>query len=103
MAGELWLLLIQLAGKVKHAEGYMPRIHAAEIKEMVDDFIESGDRLTDKLKPLLKSCEEPILKLRKKQGKKATHLAKNAGTEFVDSIFGRDRQLDATEKFMSSV
>jgi len=104
MAGELWLLLIQLAGKVKRAEECMPRIRQKENREMVDDFIESGERLTTKLKKLLKTCETPMLKAGKKHSKDATaQLGKNAGTEFVDSIFGRDRQLEATEKFMSSI
>jgi hypothetical protein len=104
MAGELWLLLIQLAGKVKRAEECMPRIRKEENKEMVEDFIESGERLTDKLKKLLKSCETPMLKAGKKYGSKdPTQLGKNAGTEFVDSIFGRDRQLESTEKFMASI
>jgi hypothetical protein len=88
VAGELWLLLIQLAGKVKRAEECMPRIRKEENREMVEDFIESGERLTDKLKKLLKDSAQ---------------LGKNAGTEFVDSIFGRDRQLEATEKFMASI
>ena len=30
-------------------------------------------------------------------------MGKNAGTEFVDSIFGRDRYLEATEKVMNNV
>jgi hypothetical protein len=103
MAGELWLLLIQLAGKVKRAEECMPRIRKEENREMVEDFIESGERLTDKLKRLLKTCETPMLKAGKKHSKDTAQLGKNAGTEFVDSIFGRDRQLEATEKFMSSI
>ena len=104
MAGELWLLLIQLAGKVKRAEECMPRIRQEENRDMVEDFIESGERLTDKLKRLLKTCETPMLKAGKKHSKEsAAQLGKNAGTEFVDYIFGRDRQLEATEKFMSSI
>lgn len=102
VAGELWLLLIQLAGKIKRAEECMPRIRSAENREMVDDFIESGERLTDKLQKLLKACERPMLKAGKKNGKDTPQLGKNAGTEFVDSIFGRDRQLENTEKFMAS-
>lgn len=70
---------------------------------MVDDFIESGERLTDKLRKLLKLCETPMLKAGKKQGKDSAQLGKNAGTEFVDWIFGRNRHLDVTEKFMASV
>jgi hypothetical protein len=103
MSGELWLLLIQLAGKVKRVEECMHRIRAPENREMVDDFIESGERLTVKLKKLLKACEAPMLKAGKKDGKDSTQLGKNAGTEFVDSIFGRDRQLESTEKFMASI
>jgi hypothetical protein len=103
MAGELWLLLIQLAGKVKRAEECMPRIRKEENREMVEDFIESGERLTDKLKKLLKTCETPMLRAGKKHSKDQAQLGKNAGTEFVDSIFGRDRQLESTEKFMSSI
>lgn len=104
MAGELWLLLIQLAGKVKRAEECMPRIRAEENREMIEDFIESGERLTDKLKKLLKACETPMLKAgSKRHGKETPTLGKNAGIEFVDSIFGRDRQLENTEKFMASI
>lgn len=103
MAGELWLLLIQLAGKVKRAEECMPRIRLEENREMVDDFIISGERLTDKLQKLLKACENPMLKAGKRHGKEPAQLGKNAGTEFVDSIFGRDRQLENTEKFMASI
>jgi len=103
MAGELWLLLIQLAGKVKRAEECMPRIRKEESREMVEDFIESGERLTDKLKKLLKACEAPMLKAGKKSGKESAQLGKHSGIEFVLSIFGRDRQLEPTEKFMSSL
>jgi len=102
-AGELWLLLIQLFGKVKLAEECMPRIRTVENKEMVDDFIESGERFTAKLKKLLKACETPMLKAGKKHGNDLTQLGQNSGTEFVDSIFGRDRQLEATEKFMAGL
>jgi hypothetical protein len=103
MAGEMWLLLIQLAGKVKRAEACMPRIRTSESHEMVKDFIESGERLTDKLKKLLKACETLMLKAAKKHSKGSSQLGKNAGTEFVDTIFGQDRQLGSTEKLISSM
>ena len=80
MAGELWLLLIQLAGKVKSAEECMPRIRQKENRDMVDDFIESGERLTTRLKKLLKTCETPILKAGKENSKDSAQLGKNAGT-----------------------
>ncbi len=100
MAGEMWLLLIQLAGKVKRAEEAIPKIRSADNKEMVDDFIQSGERLTDKLRKLLKSCEAPMLKTNKRE---MSQLGKNAGEEFVETLFGRERELEQTETFMQSV
>lgn len=44
-----------------------------------------------------------MLKAGKRQGKDQAQLGKNAGVEFVDSIFGRDRQLENTEKLMASI
>ncbi|PTB77464.1 hypothetical protein M440DRAFT_1330203 [Trichoderma longibrachiatum ATCC 18648] len=100
MAGELWLLLIQLSGKVKRAEDVVGRVRSTENREIMSDFIEAGERLTDKLRSLLKACEAPMLKAAKK---KQSGLGKNSGVEFVDTLFGRDRELAKTEKFMQSV
>lgn len=101
LAGELWMLLIQLAGKIKRSEETVPRIRSQDNREIVEDFIESGDRLTDKLRKLLKSCEAPMLRSAKKA--KDNQLGLNAGVEFVNTLFGRDRELEKTEKFMASV
>ncbi|ORY61398.1 uncharacterized protein BCR38DRAFT_348494 [Pseudomassariella vexata] len=101
MAGELWLLLIQLSGKVKRSEECVPRIRAQDNKEMIEDFIESGERLTDKLRMLLKRCEAPMLKVNKR--KDAPQLGKGSGVEFVETLFGRERELEKTERFMQSV
>ncbi|KAL2022427.1 hypothetical protein VTK56DRAFT_5256 [Thermocarpiscus australiensis] len=106
MAGELWLLLIQLAGKIKRAEETVPRIRSKENREMVEEFIEAGDRLTDKLRKLLKACEAPMLRSSSKQRKDSpsgSQLGKNAGVEFVETLFGRERELEKTERFMASV
>lgn len=101
MAGDLWLLLIQLAGKVKRSEDVVPRVRAKENRELVEDFISSGERLMDKLRSLLKRCETPMLKASKR--KESSQLGKNSGTEFVETLFGTDRELEKTEKFMQAV
>ncbi|KAF4449070.1 vegetative cell wall protein gp1 [Fusarium austroafricanum] len=100
MAGEMWLLLIQLAGKVKRAEETVGRVRSADNRDLVEEFIEAGERLTEKLRSLLKACEAPMLKAAKR---KQAGLGKNAGVEFVETLFGRDRELDKTEKFMQNV
>lgn len=99
-AGELWLLLIQLAGKVKRAKETVPRVRVHDNKDMIEDFIGSGERLTDKLRDLLKSCEKPMLKASKR---KDAQLGQNSGIEFVNTMFGRERKLEKTEQFMQSV
>jgi hypothetical protein len=103
LAGDLWLLLIKLAGKMKRAEECATRIRNAESREMVEDFISSGHRLWQKFKQLLKACEHYMWRAARREGSKGVSMGKNAGTEFVDSIFGRDRELENTEKIMSNV
>ena len=70
----------------------MPRIRSND-REVVEYFIKSGVRLTGRLKTLLKACEKPMLKAGKG----------HAGIEFVESIFGRDQQLENTEKLIISI
>lgn len=105
MAGEMWLLLIQLSGKIKRSEEMAPRIRPLEEREMLEDFIECGERLFDKLRKLLKICETPMIRAAKKvvSGTKAGQLGSKSGVKFVETIFGRERELDRTEKFMQAV
>ncbi|CAI4215472.1 unnamed protein product [Parascedosporium putredinis] len=84
MAGELWLLLIQFSGKLKGAEDVVAKVRDPKRREVLEDFIEAG----------------PMLRASKKNG---TGLGKNAGVEFVETLFGRDRELERTERFMSSL
>lgn len=102
VAGDLWLLLIKLAGKMKRADECLPRIRAPDNREMVEDFLESGDRLWSRLKKLLKACEEFMWKVAK-SSKGSVKMGKNSGCEFVDSIFGRDRELEKTEGLMQGI
>ncbi|KAI9841790.1 MAG: hypothetical protein M1837_000384 [Sclerophora amabilis] len=107
IAGELWLLMIQLGGKMKRAEECLPRIRKRDNAEMVEDFLESGERLWDRFNRLLKACEHFMWKAaRRDSGGKANKgicMGKSSGCEFVDSIFGRDRELERTEKLMTGM
>lgn len=101
IAGDLWLLLIKLAGKMKRAEERVGRIRNRDNKETVKDFIASGERLWDRFTKLLKECEHFMLKAAKRAGTKT--MGKDAGEEFVNSIFGKERMLDDTERIMQSL
>ncbi|MCJ1322463.1 hypothetical protein MMC15_007812 [Xylographa vitiligo] len=104
VAGELWLLLIKFAGKMKRAEECLPRIRTRDNREMVRDFHVSGERIWGKLKQILKLCEEFMWKAAKREGARGTvKMGEKSGIEFVKSIFGRDRELEKTEKLMQGV
>lgn len=104
VAGELWLLLIKLAHKMKRADECLPRVSSEDNQELLEDFLESGDRLWARFKALLKVCEDYMWRAAKKEGAKGSvRMGRNSGTEFVDSIFGRDRKLEETESLMQSI
>lgn len=105
VAGELWLLLIQLAHKVKRAEDCLPRVRSTASRDMVEDFLDSGERLWQRFNKLLKICENYMWKAAKKESGNAKNvtMGKNSGCEFVDAIFGRDRELARTEKMMTGM
>ncbi|KAF2843895.1 hypothetical protein T440DRAFT_473830 [Plenodomus tracheiphilus IPT5] len=105
MAGELRLLLIQLAGKIKKADKTMPKILKCENYEMLNDFLKSGKRLWVRLAELLKVCGDYMWEAAKKEsGKdKPDFMGENSGNEFVESIFGRERELETTKKLMAGM
>lgn len=100
VAGDLWLLLIAFSGKHRRAEDTVGRIRKREDKELLQDFVSAGERLMDKLRALLKKCEAPMLRSAKQRG---SGLGPDAGVEFVNTLFGRDREMADTEKFMQSL
>ncbi|KAI6784558.1 uncharacterized protein J7T54_006603 [Emericellopsis cladophorae] len=100
MAGELWLLLLDLTEKTNKCVEEGLKTRTKESRQIVNDQIDGSERLMKTLRLLLKNCEAPMLKA---ASKKKSGLGKNAGTEFVDTLFGRDRELPRVEKFMQKV
>ena len=101
VAGDLWLLLIRLAGKMKRAEAGVPRIRSKSKRIMVQDFINRGQKHWATLTRLLKDCEEYMWIDATEDAKTgAKTMSKNAGSELVKGLFGRDRRLEKTEKLM---
>lgn len=104
VAGDLWLLLIKLACKMKRADECLPRVRYSDNRETIKDFLAGGDRLWARFKKLLKICEDYMWKVARKEGAKGSvKMGKTSGCEFVDSIFGRDRELEETESLMQGI
>ena len=70
VAADLWLLLIKIAGKISSAENHFHRIDTTENREMVQEFLDSGYRIWDRLKKLLKVCEDHMWKAHKRDSSK---------------------------------
>ena len=109
MAGELWLLLIKLSAKRQRAEVRAPKIRDEDSRQLVEEFLDSGDRFWHKLIALLKSCETWMLKAAKSTASGAqkvgtsVKLGEESGRSFIATMFGRERTLEATEKLMQSI
>jgi len=111
VAGELWLLLIKFAGKMRRAEECVPRIRSRAARDLVAEFLDSGDRIWGKLKVLLKLCEDFMYRAAHRDGRKrgggasarVVAMGESSGIEFVRTVFGRERELERTEKLMTSV
>jgi len=112
MAGSFWLLLIKLAGKVQRAQKGMPHIRKPENQDMVEGFIEAGDRLWTRLTRLLKACEEYMWPAAERKaarsstggkGKVQVQMGASSAREFINSIFGIDRELETTDALMESI
>ncbi|TLS23670.1 uncharacterized protein PpBr36_05767, partial [Pyricularia pennisetigena] len=69
-------------------------IRTIESKEIVDSFIETGNRLNDKLRRIRKRCERPMLGFRNTGNSK---LRTKAGVRFVDGLLGREYELGNAE------
>jgi hypothetical protein len=112
LAGNFWLLLIKLAGKVQRAQKGMPHIRKPENQEMVEGFIEAGERLWSRLNRLLKACEEYMWPAAERKaarsstggkGKVQVQMGASSAREFINSIFGLDRELETTEALMEGI
>ncbi len=105
LAGDMWLLLIQLAGKYRRADEAVESIQQEERRELAEDFLESAERLWVRFKKLLKACEEHMYRAAQRESgePKPSKVGANSGVAFVESMFGRDRLLDSAEKLMASI
>ncbi|KAK0944187.1 hypothetical protein LTR29_004319 [Friedmanniomyces endolithicus] len=83
----------------------MSRIRQTAHRDLVDEFLDSGERLWQRFNKLLKICETYMWKAAKKEngGAKKVTMGKNSGCEFVDAMFGRDRELERTERLMTGM
>lgn len=100
IAGDLWLLLIHLTGKLK-LSGEFVQVCAGRTSqeiyqvEMVSHFIATGEHLMHKLQVFLIRCEGPVLR--------ALDEETEIGGLLVEIMFDRRNQLIQTERFIQNI
>lgn len=105
IAGNLWISLIRLAGKVKHASECAAMVCSHDAREILEDFLKSGERLWARFKKLLNVCELYYMwKAATQEGtQRGVNMGPSSGREFIDSIIGHDREWKNMEKLLDSI
>lgn len=124
MAGELWILLIGLGGRCSRGDRWVAKATSSRSRtksarhreeeeedvEMVEEFLDAAERLWMRLEDILAACEEWMYRAARRSGARVDartgrilEMGMDSGCEFVDSMFGRDRELETTEKLMASI
>lgn len=100
LSGELWQYLLRWTIKAKRAEEAMGRVRGVEERQILEDFIRGAERMWLKWTGLMEQCECRMLNGPLEEGKGEVTLGAEGGIAFVDTIFGRDRELENTERWM---
>ena len=106
VAGDLWLALIALAGTMGEAECLLQKRKAHGSKrKMIEDFLDDGDELWERLRALLRRCEKSMLRVaRRDRGTgQVVSVGASSGCEFVDYVFGEGRGLEETDDLINSM
>ncbi|KAL9138298.1 MAG: hypothetical protein Q9175_000481 [Cornicularia normoerica] len=94
-------LELDLAEKKKRIEENRSHSMPIDDEDLLEDFLESAESLWRRLKKLLKACEDYTWKRPKEDGK--VKLGKGSGREFVDTLFGFNRELEATQTLIPAM
>ncbi|RMZ66312.1 vegetative cell wall gp1 [Pyrenophora seminiperda CCB06] len=105
MAGDLWLLLIDFAGRIKTEDEILNKTRKERHRKTVQRSRKSGERLWGRFQRLLDVCGKYVLEAAEKESStnKPASLGSSSGKAFVDCIFGRDHELEETEKLMAKM
>lgn len=100
-ATDLWLLLLHIEIGISAASKTSPIVRKRENRELVEDFLESAERLITKFQDITKACESLMLKVsRDSEGT----VPDRAVRPFLLTLFDASAagELDRVKKWMSS-
>ncbi|KAI9783747.1 MAG: hypothetical protein M1816_001183 [Peltula sp. TS41687] len=97
VAGNLWLSLIRLSGKIRQAKDLLLRRGKALERRLIGVFLDHGHQLLGWFMRLLKSCEKFMMK----EAIGDSVLGPPSGCAFVDCMFGMN--MNETEELIASI
>lgn len=108
LAGYLWPLLIRVAANIQLGEQWLFCLSELgnesnkTLMDMTEDFLPSGYKLWSRFTALLTICAEYMWKSAKieSRDKEPVTVGKNEAIEFIEVIFGQDRESQHTEQLM---
>jgi len=100
IAGDLWEQLIRLVDMTKRAEEGLSQLQRRNHRELIED----GQRLWQRFNSLLRVCEGYVFEeMRRYSSGKIMPMGQESARAFVDTIFGRDRELKRTKKLIRDI
>ena len=102
VAGDLWFVLIEFHGRLKHFENIVHRNEGSGNPNLliIEEAVDNGESLSEKLRKLLEKCEEPMLRAAPANTRR---LGYEAGRAFVKTMFGREGLLEEMERLMQDM
>lgn len=117
-AGDLWLLLIALAGRLRRGASALPLLRRRTEHHLLADYLASGRRLWHRLEVMLGACEAHMWRIARQEAKAASpgrdrarpvdevrSMGASSGVAFVECMFGRgpNGRRDDTARLMQGL
>lgn len=96
IAGDIWMRFLSLASKCVQADVCLRTLQSRGDRRVLKEFLRSADDVWGNYAEILRVCQVAMMRTVRREGGKQV-LDAEAGREFVETMFGRDRELERTE------
>lgn len=105
VAGDLWVLLLELSYKIKQAEDFVNGNCSASARNTLEEYLDSGERIWQRFNQLLQICEQHARKATRREAGSDSRVTvdRNQGLAFVECMFDQVLELSTTEEVMQCI
>ena len=102
IAGDIWMTFLKLASRCVQAEVGLRTLQSRGDRNVLKEFLGSADEVWDSYEEILRVCQVAMMRTVRREGGKQV-IDEEAGREFVETMFGRDRELERTEAMRAAL